>query len=247
MTEDRQRQRETIAGFCRRLTLSQTAVTLCESATPTEEAFLARVLAEEIAHREAGRRARLLSRAGFPAHKTLAEFDRSVVQLPSTLTWADLEAGEFLRDHRNLVCFGSVGLGKSHLATALGVAACERGQSVRFDTLTGLVVRLSEAQRSGTLERVYHELRRTELLILDEWGYVPIDRQGAQLLFRAIADRYEVHSLIITTNLDFSKWGAVFTDDQMTAAIIDRLAHHGHLLLFRGDSYRMTHALMTQT
>lgn len=246
MTMDRQQHRQAIGGFCRRLVLSQTAVTLCEQATPTQEAFLYTVLAAEIAHREAGRRARLLTRAGFPAHKTLTEFDRTAVQLPSTLTWADLEAGDFLRDHRNLLCFGQVGLGKTHLAVALGVAACERGQSVRFDTLTGLVVRLTEAQRAGTLERLYKDLHRTDLLILDEWGYVPIDRQGAQLLFRVIADSYETRSLIITTNLDFSKWGAVFTDDQMTAAIIDRLAHHGHLLLFAGDSYRMTHALMTQ-
>ena len=246
MTMDRQQHRQAIGRFCRRLVLSQTAVTLCEQATPTQEAFLYTVLAAEIAHREAGRRARLLTRAGFPAHKTLTEFDRTAVQLPSTLTWADLEAGDFLRDHRNLLCFGQVGLGKTHLAVALGVAACERGQSVRFDTLTGLVVRLTEAQRAGTLERLYKDLHRTDLLILDEWGYVPIDRQGAQLLFRVIADSYETRSLIITTNLDFSKWGAVFTDDQMTAAIIDRLAHHGHLLLFAGDSYRMTHALMTQ-
>jgi len=176
----------------------------------------------------------------------LAEFDRRVVQLPSTLSWEDLEQGTFIADHRNLVFFGDVGLGKSHLATALGMAACERGQMVRFFTVTGLVVRLAEALKVGTLERAFLDLQRTDLLILDEWGYLPIDREGAQLLFRVVADSYETRSLILTTNVEFSKWGTVFTDDQMAAAMIDRLAHHGHLLLFEGESYRMQHALMKE-
>lgn len=242
----RRERREVIAGYCKRLSWSQTAVTLCEQATPMQEVFLEQVMAAELANREVGRRARLLSRAGFPAHKTLADFDRRVVQLPSTLSWADLEQGTFIADHRNLVMFGSVGLGKTHLSTALGLAACERGQTVRFFTATGLVVRLTEARKAGTLERVFMDLQRTDLLVVDEWGYLPIDREGAQLLFRVVADSYETRSLILTTNLEFSKWGTVFTDDQMTAAMIDRLAHHGHLVLFEGESYRMQHALMKE-
>ena len=134
----------------------------------------------------------------------------------------------------------------SHLATALGVRACEQGYAVRFFTVTDLVLRLSEARRAGTLERLQQDLQRAALLVLDEWGYVPVDRDGSQLLFRVIADSYETRSLILTTNLEFSKWGSLFTDDQMAAAMIDRLAHHGHLLLFDGESYRMTHALMKE-
>ena len=91
-----------------------------------------------------------------------------------------------------------------------------------------------------------NELQKQDLLILDEWGYVPLDRDGAQLLFRIVADSYERRSLIITTNLEFSQWGSIFTDEQMAAAMIDRLAHHGHLLMFNGRSYRMEHALMRQ-
>ena len=90
------------------------------------------------------------------------------------------------------------------------------------------------------------EVSNLDLLILDEWGYVPVDRQGSQLLFRVIAEKYEKHSLVITTNLEFSKWGAIFTDEQMAAATIDRLVHHGHLLLFEGRSFRLAHALMRQ-
>jgi DNA replication protein DnaC len=106
------------------------------------------------------------------------------------------------------------------------------------------VLKLSDAYRSGTLERLVRELKQLDLLILDEWGYVPVDREGSQLLFRVIADAYESKSLILTTNLEFSKWGGIFTDEQMAAAMIDRLVHHGHLMMFGTKSYRMTHALM---
>lgn len=108
------------------------------------------------------------------------------------------------------------------------------------------MVKLSEALKEGTLERLIKSIARADLLIIDEWGYVPVDRQGAQLLFRIIADSYERRSVVLTTNLEFSKWGTIFTDDQMAAAMIDRLAHHGHILLFEGESYRMKHALMRQ-
>lgn len=187
-----------------------------------------------------------MARAGFPAYKTLTGFERQGVQLPSTLTWADLESGQFIPDRRNLMLYGPVGTGKTHLGVALGYAACERGLTVRFLTVTDLVMRLGEAKRTGTVERVLRDLHRADLIVLDEWGYVPVDHEGAQLLFRVIADSYEMRSLVITTNLEFSKWGSVFGDEQMTAAIIDRLAHHGHLIVFEGESYRMKHALMKE-
>lgn len=114
-----------------------------------------------------------------------------------------------------------------------------------FFTVTDLVMRLSAARCAGTGDRLFQEVQRAELLMLDEWGYVPVDREGPQLLFRIIADRYETRSRILTTNLERSKWGGLCTDDQMAAAMIDRLVHHGHLVLFPGESYRMTHALMT--
>lgn len=243
---ERLARRQRVATACRRLSLSQQAVTLCETAKPGQEAFLMTVLEAELTHRETQRRARLLNRAGFPVLKTLDGYNRSRVQLPSTLTWTDLETGAYLATARNLVLYGAVGTGKSHLATALGVRACEQGYTVRFFTVTDLVLRLSEARRTGTLERLQQDLQRADLLVLDEWGYVPVDRDGSQLLFRVIADSYETRSLILTTNLEFSKWGSLFTDDQMAAAMIDRLAHHGHLILFTGESYRLQHALMKE-
>ena len=130
------------------------------------------------------------------------------------------------------------------MAIAAGREACKRGHKTRFYTVAELVLTLSGARRDGKFDRFLKELNSLELLILDEWGYVPIDRDGAQLLFRVIADSYEQKSLILTTNLEFSKWGSVFTDDQMTAAMIDRLVHHGHMFIFDGNSFRMEHALM---
>jgi DNA replication protein DnaC len=140
-----------------------------------------------------------------------------------------------------------VGTGKTHMSLALGIMACEMSLKVRFFTVTELVLKLSDAYRTGTMERLVRDLKQLDLLILDEWGYVPVDREGSQLLFRIIADSYESKSLILTTNLEFSKWGGVFTDEQMAAAMIDRLVHHGHLLMFESKSYRMTHALMRHT
>ena len=133
------------------------------------------------------------------------------------------------------------------MAIAAGVKACMRGCKVRFYTVTELVLKLAEARKNGTLERLRNALNMQDLLILDEWGYVPVDRDGSELLFQIISDSYESKSLILTTNLEFSKWGGIFTDEQMAAAMIDRLAHHGHLLMFEGKSYRMEHALMRQS
>ena len=140
----------------------------------------------------------------------------------------------------------SVGTGKTHLASALGARACEMGLRVRFFTVTELVLKMAEARKTGTLERLVKELKATDLIALDEFGYVPVDKEGSQLLFRIISNSYESRSLILTTNIEFSKWGGIFTDEQMAAAMIDRLVHYGHLLIFEGPSYRMTHALMAQ-
>ena len=152
----RRERRAVIAGYCRRLSLSQTAVTLCEQATPTQEAFLEAVLAAELTNREVGRRARLLTRAGFPALKTLAEFDRRVVQLPRALTWDDLEAGTFIAAHQNLVCYGPVGLGN--------YAKSRLMDSRARDTLSSRSWRsnflLITPQDGGELRLAYSILRR---------------------------------------------------------------------------------------
>jgi DNA replication protein DnaC len=243
----REQLRKEIMQYCRKLILSRNIVELCEhEATPKQEEFVHRVLKEEIENRELTRRTRLTNRANFPTYKTLEGYEYHRTKFPLTFDQNQLEQCRFIEEKKNLVLYGPVGTGKTHMAIATGVKACQLGYRVKFTTVTELVLRLSEARKLGTLERLIKELLNLDLLILDEWGYVPVDKEGSQLLFRVIADSYESKSLILTTNLEFSKWGGIFTDDQMAAAMIDRLVHHGHLILFEGQSYRMTHALMRQ-
>ena len=245
--KQREKMRSEIAGYCRQMMISQRVIELCETeATPKQEEFLHRVLTEEIANRERSRRSRLMQRAGFPVYKTFEGYDFRGVKMPAALTMEDMIECRFVQEKKNLVLFGPVGTGKTHLSIAMGINACERGLKTKFMSVTEMVLKLAEARKAGTLERWVRELQALNLLILDEWGYVPVDKEGSQLLFRVIADSYESKSLVLTTNLEFSKWGSIFTDDQMAAAMIDRLAHHGHLLLFEGESYRMKNALMRQ-
>lgn len=215
--------------------------------TPKQVEYLAQAFACEIKQREENRRDRLVKRAKFPTYKTFEGYDYHCVKLPPALSRDELEDVRFIKQKNNLVLYGPVGIGKTHMAIAAGINACMKGYKVRFFTVTELVLKLAEARKNGTLERLRNELNNYDLLILDEWGYVPVDRDGSQLLFRVISDSYESKSLLLTTNLEFSKWGGIFTDDQMAAAMIDRLVHHGHLILFEGNSYRMEHALMKQT
>ena len=215
--------------------------------TPKQLEYLSSALREELARREENKRERLVKRARFPTYKTFEGYEMRSVKLPPALSVEGLKEGAFIGEKENLVLYGPVGTGKTHMAIASGVNACRKGCKVRFYTVTELVLKLSEARKNGTLERLLRELSGLDLLILDEWGYVPVDRDGSQLLFRVVSDSYESKSLLLTTNLEFSKWGGVFTDDQMTAAMIDRLVHHGHLITFEGRSYRMEHALMKQT
>ena len=134
--------------------------------------------------------------------------------------------------------------GKSHMATAIGVEACMQGKKVKFYKTATLVNELIAAKKNGKLLLLQKKLSKVDLLICDEWGYIPFDAEGSQLLFQVIADCYEKRSLIITTNIEFSKWNGIFYDDQLTSALIDRLIHHSHLIVFDRESWRLKHSLM---
>lgn len=231
----------------RQLFLSARISEVCrEKGTQKQLEFVEELFREELDLRDENRRKRLIKRAGFPVYKTFEGYSYDSVKFPPAFGMEGLEQLDFVPERKNLVLYGPVGIGKTHMAIAAGVKACQLGHKTKFYTVTELVLKLSEARKNGTLERLLKELRTLDLLILDEWGYVPVDKDGSQLLFRVISDSYESKSLILTTNLEFSKWGGIFTDDQMAAAMIDRLVHHGHLLIFEGRSYRMEHALMRQ-
>ena len=155
-----------------------------------------------------------------------------------------MEGLEFVDRHEDLVLYGSVGTGKTHLAIALGRQACRQGIPARFFTAAELVMRLLRASTEGRLDRELAQIGRARLLVIDELGYVPIDEEGSRLLFQVVTNAYERQSVIYTTNIEFSGWGRIFGDPNMAAAIIDRTVHHGRMIRFEGDSYRKTHALM---
>ena len=241
---------EEIREAARKLFLSSSVADLCKNeATPKQEEFLLHVFQAELAAREENKRHRLMKRAGFPTYKPFEGYEYDHIQFPTLFSQEELESCQFIRDireHKNLILYGPVGTGKTQLAIAIGVKACQMGLKTKFFSVTELVLKLAEARKQGTLEKLVRDLQKQYLLILDEWGYVPVDRDSSQMLFRIVSDSYERKSLILTTNLEFSKWGSVFTDEQMAAAMIDRLARHGHLLMAGVRSYRMEHALMRQ-
>jgi len=235
--------KELIAQYCKELRLGKSIVENYQKIqAETNEEFLLKLLKLEIENRRVSRKNRYLKQANFEVMKTFEGYSFENVQIPKSITLEELQEGRFLEKKENLILYGPVGTGKTHMATAIGIAACNREKKVRFYRTATLVNELVEAKSNGTLKRFLKTLRKTDLLICDEWGYIPLDREGAQLLFQVIAERYERNSVIITTNLEFSKWNGVFYDEKLTSAIIDRLIHHCHLLVFTGKSYRLEHS-----
>lgn len=215
-----------------------------ENHSDVERGAISRMPGAELAFRDSNGRRRPLRRANLPVPRTFEGHDWPAVRLPPGLSREDATTCAFVGKAQNLVLFGPVGTGKTHMLVAMGTVACSTGMRVRHFTTTELVTLLSEARRDGTARKLMRSLERTDLIPPDEFGHVPVDRDGARLLFQVIDASYERRSLAIATNVDFSRWGAVLTDDRMAAAIIDRVAHHGQLVVFEGESHRLRHALM---
>ncbi len=235
--------KDLIAQYCKQLRWGKSLVNNYPQITAnSHEEFLAKLLQMELKSREMARNNRLIRTANFDTYKTFQDYTFDHIQIPPNLTIEGLKQCEFIDKKENLIFYGTVGTGKSHLATALGIAACDKGKKVKFYRTAALVNDLIEAKASGELNKLMKQLQKTEMLVCDEWGYIPLDREGSQLLFQVIADCYERRSLIITTNLEFSKWVSIFYDERMTSALIDRLIHHSHLLMFTGDSYRLRYS-----
>ena len=157
-----------------------------------------------------------------------------------------MERLEFLPNRENLIFMGSVGTGKTHLATAIALKACQEGRKVRFYTAASLGNVLLERNNKGTLNSYLSALKKVELIVVDEIGFVPLHKDAAELLFQVISDCYERRSLIITSNLEFSQWNTVFGDNRLTAALVDRLIHHSHIVIFSGESYRLSQSIRRQ-
>ena len=200
----------------------------------------------ELDSRDKAKRLRLLKAAGFPADKTLEKYDWTSLTMPADWGRHQLTSLDFIDRHEDLVLYGPVGTGKTHLAIAIGRAACQDKVPVRFFTVSSLVMRLRRAKQDNRLDKELAQIGKARLIILDELGYLPIDEEGSRLLFQVISDSYETRSIIYITNIEFSGWGRVFGDPNMAAAVIDRTVHHGRLIRFQGESYRSRNALMTK-
>lgn len=202
------------------------------------EDFLRELLETELRSREERTANRRLKEARFPDIKTLDGLDWEALKGISRQKVMELAACEFLTKASDVVIAGPVGTGKTHVAISLGVEAARRRFRVAFYRAADLVRALTEARDERTLTLVHRRLRRVDLLILDELGFVPFERAGGELLFDLISERHELRSTLITTNLSFGEWVQVFGDEKLTTALLDRLGHHAHVLTTKGESYR---------
>ena len=207
--------------------------------------FLLQLFTSEIEERDRKRRNAYMKAARFDLLKTFEKYTFEDIKIPNSITADDIKDCAFIPKKENLILYGNVGAGKTHLAIATGMAACDAGFRVRFWRTATLTNALAEAKRRGELSLFMKQFDKLDLLICDEWGYVPVDSDGSKLLFQVVSECYERKSLIITTNLEFARWNDIFADTKITAALLDRIIHHSHLLDFRErDSRRLLDALM---
>jgi DNA replication protein DnaC len=205
----------------------------------THEEFLAACLQREVAARESHGGEGRIRHARFPARKSLEEFDFDHARGLKRDTVAHLGTLDFVTARENVVFLGPPGTGKTHLAIGLGIRACQAGHRVQFATASQWVARLAEAHTAGRLQPELVRLGRYPLLVIDEVGYIPFEPEAANLFFQLVSARYERASLIVTSNKPFGRWGEVFGDDVVAAAMIDRLVHHADVVALKGDSYRL--------
>ncbi len=235
---------ENLRNLCKQLRLAYVADSFEKVEFTSPHEYLVNVFEQEIEMREFAKVERNLKKARFLENKSLEAYKwTAAIRLPQTLNKDQLENLDFIRDHQNIVLVGAPGTGKTHLASALGRRACERGYEVRFYRVSHLVEELETAHRNGKLSAFRKKFDDVQLLILDEMGYVPFSKEGAEILFQLITEFYEKKSLIVTSNLEFSQWNRIFIDSRLTAALVDRLIHHAHIITYSGESYRLTNAL----
>ncbi|MDE1131664.1 MAG: IS21-like element helper ATPase IstB [Ascidiaceihabitans sp.] len=215
---------------------------LCAAENKDHIHYLARLCEMELIDRERRMIERRIKAAKFPSTKSLDSFDFKIMPSLNKPLTMDLARCDYVGRRENIIALGPSGTGKTHIALGLGLAACQRGLKVRFTTAAALVHDLIEAQDERRLQRLQKQLTSQNLLIIDELGFVPLSKSGAELLFEVISQCYERGSIIITSNLPFDEWTEVFGSERLTGALLDRLTHHVHILEMNGESYRLKHS-----
>jgi DNA replication protein DnaC len=235
--------RSDLVELCRQLRLAHVVEYVAQQQDEHTNELVEQLLTAEREGRRRAKLGKLVQQAGFPHLKTFEGYVKDHITFPVGCTLEALLDMKWLTRRENLLLMGAVGTGKTHMATALGVEACRRGHAVQFFRAADLVALLQEKFAVGTLSRFREKLRKMELIILDEVGYVPFSQTGSELLFNVIADCYEQQSVIVTSNLEFGQWTSIFGDTKLTSALVDRLVHHAHILSFTGESFRFKQAM----
>jgi DNA replication protein DnaC len=220
----------------------QTTAQTCAKDNKDHIAYLLKLVERETLEREQRAAERRIKSAKFPVIKTLDTFDFKAQPGINKVLVRDLMRGEYLEQHENILFLGNPGTGKTHLATALGHAACAQGKRVQFMTVTSLITQLLEAREDRKLDRLLGRLGKLHLLILDEFGYVPFSKAGAELLFEVVSRAYERQSIIMTTNLPFEQWTEILVNERLTGALLDRITHRVHIIEANGESFRLKDA-----
>ncbi|MCU9595900.1 IS21-like element helper ATPase IstB [Caldibacillus thermolactis] len=235
---------EQIEGYAKRLKLSWIRENYQQIEANSNQEYLLKLFEKEVQNREERRINLLLKQAQLP--KTGDQpYQWEHIQIPQGISRTTVLNGDFIAEKENLILYGGVGTGKTYLATLISLNAIHRfGSRVKFFTVASLVNKLIEANQQGSLVKMMKQIEKLDLLVLDELGYIPLNKEGAELLFQVISMCYENKSIVITTNLQFGQWNHVFGDPILTEAVIDRLIHHSHLLLFTGDSFRYKESLL---
>ena len=197
------------------------------------------LLNEEIKFKDNRAAEGIIKASNFPFRKTVQDYDFSFQPSVSENQIKELSNLGFIQNHENIIFIGNPGVGKTHLAVALGMEAAKHRNSVYFITCHNLMIKLNKAQKENRLDKQLQHLAQYKVLIIDEIGYLPVDHQGSNLLFQLITKRYMNKSTIVTTNMPFSRWGEVFSDNTLASALLDRLLHYSHIIRITGNSYRI--------
>lgn len=231
---------ERLATCCKSLRLSKSlAERAMNQSGDTNQGFLLSLLEDEIQYRERSRITKLINSAGFPKRYTVSDFRTDEVDFPEGVSYESLLDLDFHKSGKNIIMYGGTGTGKTMLSILIGIEACKKNIPVKFYRTAGLINLFSESHEKGTLSSLKKKLNKADILILDEFGYVPYDRTGSQLLFDYLSEIHEVKEVILNTNLEFSQWVNVLYDQRMTTALIGRLTHHVELILFPGTNNRL--------